>query len=556
MAMRYVPILLYASVGVVDVPITPGVLVAKEAAFSSSPRVRAAAAAFTSRCSAMVPSLKEHAQRYHGLERVLAFELPAWQTQGIGTLMWWYAGAWSAGMRHKRAVFLSNGDARSFQINRLFHAEAFSRGRLVNWNWADPAVRAAVGHAMARFGLTEPDAHVDVIDNGHQQACEHRTRRATSAGASGSAGGPFSSLDEALDSLNGSRWVVVRLRDRRDGRPVEKWPTRWLARIPKPDQRESFDCLTAAVLQSAPAVQRAVLPVLERAEGRALGGLHLRTGALDIIVGGTGGGVRKACTREEESRQAALLGLARVGGLGGGNRSAARAQPWAAPPVKLSLERAWALWARMAAENCPRCGSADQADTLAVCKGLAGVDAEAPALAGRGTFGRILACALARSTTAARGPPGSARLFLSTDSAGMLDLLRATPAAMQRVLTSEHAPAHVQCDRTRERLHDACGSASRQQAAELKAAADLAVLGLSDWLLQFSTSTFFTTALMTNALAKAGEGGRGECQRGPWSEVGCNRKVEYWAVRCSRSTYAPSPSSAQAQRATTPYRLP
>lgn len=532
---------LVLAAAVVPGTVGDGVLIPKLAEYVSSPRVRASLAAFNTRCSAELPKLKEHARRYEHLERVLVFEPSEWKTQGIGTLVWWYLGAWNAGMHIQRAVFFSNGDSPSFEMNQLFHADAFSHNMLINWNWADPSVKRNVSQAMARFGLRGPDARIDALCQrallGRPARCTYLTSRiagrdgARARAASGlragpSAGQQFGTMKEAADALSSSRWVVLRLWEGSEGQQVRKWPTGWLARVPSGSTKGGIDCLMAAVLRPAPAVQRALLPLLKRADrsNGGLAGLHLRTHALDIVLS-----KRKQCVREEHERQAALLGLVEFA-----NASAAGARhERAGAVVSFSLEQAWALWNRMASNNCPHCGQPKQVERLSVCSGLVDIDATVPALRGRGTFGRLLACTLMRSAQAVRARGGSAHLFLSSDSPGLLKLLRATPAVFELVITSENAPAHVQCDPDRKRMHDACGSSKRQEAAGVKAAVDLVMLSLSDWAVQYSTSTFFDTALGMNALFTPENKGQGECIRAPWSEVGCKRGwAAGWTFRC------------------------
>ncbi|KAG8459082.1 hypothetical protein KFE25_002489 [Diacronema lutheri] len=528
-----------------------GLLVAMLPKFSASPRVKTFTAAFNARCAPELAAHKEHVQRYRQLERVLVFEPPQWASQGIGTLVWWYVGAWELGMKSARAAFFSNGPSGDgFELNRLFHADALSRKELINWNWADPLVRRNVSETMARHGLRAPDGIVHSVCEERKNCVFHararrvprRQRRGARASARGdarralheddAASTPHTTLHSALGELDGCRWVAVRIAADAHQRPVLKWPTSWVARVMHRISNDGLDCLTASVLRPAPAVQRALLPVLRGLPQPAgtLAGLHVRTLGLDIILRGNG---RTACGREEYGRQAALLGLMQ---LTDANGSAVAESVGPAPIVHSSLDGAWAMWSRMASGNCPHCGEPTQAEQLPVCRGLVDVGSAVPALRGRGMLGALLACPLVRSAGGTRARAGVARIFLATDSVGLLKLLHATPGVSRLIVTSENAPVHVQCDRSKRRVHDSCGGERRRDAAGVKAAADLVMLGMSDWAMQYSASTFFDTALAMNPLFRPGASvGAGECVRAPWSVPGCRLPKSppiHWTSRC------------------------
>ncbi|KAJ1632064.1 hypothetical protein T492DRAFT_991690 [Pavlovales sp. CCMP2436] len=529
-------------------PLAWSVFVHKLPDFVASPRVKTVTAAFNARCSSELASLKAHAARYRTLERVLVFEPPASDTQGIGTLAWWYYGAWVLGMRSERAAFFANGYGTAFELNRFFHADAFARNQLINWNWADTAVRGNVSAAMAAHGLSRPDGIIDSICTSRGRVmCAYVATGPTKLGSAPrrKLKRSFDTLAAAIDSLASCRWVVVKLWNEVVGRPVNKWPGNWVRRGGR-EGMTAFDCLMASLLKPAPIVQQSLLQLLSNLDraGAGLAGLHIRTLALDIIIK-----VNKdaqMCTREERDRQAALLGLLE---LRGDERPEGAADALSNPGgrgVAYSLKGAWELWNRMAADNCghpdSRCGppadrlttlSASRWPLLSVCNGTGRVRHRVPALNAPGTLSSLLACSLARSAASAHACGRQSRIFLATDSVGLLKLLRATPGLSKLIVTSDYLPAHVQCDHTRKRLHDACGSARSQEVAGVKAAVDVVMLGISDWAMQYSSSTLFETAVSINPLIRSSADGlAGQCQRAPWSVVGCKEGLVHWTYRC------------------------
>ncbi|KAJ1632058.1 hypothetical protein T492DRAFT_1114533 [Pavlovales sp. CCMP2436] len=263
-------------------PLAWSVFVHKLSDFVASPRVKTATAAFNARCSSELASLKAHAARYRTLERVLVFEPPASDTQGIGTLAWWYYGAW-----------------------------------LINWNWADTA--------------PWPDR---LRGNGHLWISDARRKLERR----------FNTLAEAIDSLASCRWVVVKLWRMVVGRPVEKWPGNWVMKQGEPSGKTAFYCLMASLLKPAPIVQQSLLPLLSSSDrvGAGLAGLPIRTLALDIIIKVNKDA--QVCTREERDRQAALLGLFELrGDERPGEAADAHSSP-GGRGVAYSLEGVWELW--------------------------------------------------------------------------------------------------------------------------------------------------------------------------------------------------------------------